>query len=121
MPRAVPGLYCDCGAQWERTMARMLVRTTVAATLALLPGTALAHTGGDTSGFVHGLMHPISGVDHVLAMIAVGLYAAHLGGRALWLVPASFVALMSAGGALGFYGVGLPYVEVGVVASVIVL
>ncbi len=94
----------------------------IAVLAALVPQAAYAHTGvGNASGFVHGFMHPIGGLDHVLAMVTVGLFAAHLGGRALWLVPASFVTMMAAGGALGFYGVNLPFIEVGIALSVIVL
>lgn len=82
---------------------------------------ALAHGGhGDAHGFVAGFMHPVGGLDHVLAMVAVGLFAAHLGGRALWAVPAAFVALMAFGGALGMNGVGLPFVETGIALSVVV-
>ena len=85
-------------------------------------GAALAHPGhGDTAGFVHGFMHPMGGFDHVLAMVAVGLLAAHLGGRALWLVPAAFVAAMAAGGALGMAGVAVPYTEAGIMLSIVVL
>ncbi|HEY9215824.1 MAG TPA: HupE/UreJ family protein, partial [Ancylobacter sp.] len=65
--------------------------------------------------------HPVSGIDHVLAMVAVGIFAATLGGRALWAVPASFVMLMALGGALGMMGVSVPFVEIGIAASVIVL
>ena len=62
---------------------------------------AFAHTGiGDTNGFAHGFLHPVSGIDHVLAMVAVGLFATLLGGRAIWLVPLSFVTMMGAGGAM---------------------
>jgi len=83
---------------------------------------AQAHTGvGDAIGFVHGLTHPISGIDHVLAMVAVGLFAAHLGGRALWLVPLAFVAMMAVGGAFGMAGANLPFVEIGLGLSVVVL
>lgn len=83
---------------------------------------AAAHTGvGETNGFVHGLSHPISGVDHVLAMVAVGLFAAHLGGRARWLVPGSFVLAMASAGVLGMTGIGLPFVDLGIALSVIVL
>ncbi|HEX3538237.1 MAG TPA: HupE/UreJ family protein [Stellaceae bacterium] len=83
---------------------------------------AQAHTGvGDTGGFVHGFAHPISGIDHVLAMVAVGLLAAQLGGRALWMVPASFVSMMVVGGVLGVIGIGLPFVEIGIGLSVVVL
>jgi urease accessory protein len=88
----------------------------------LLPATAFAHTGiGDTAGFVHGFSHPIGGVDHVLAMVAVGIFAYQLGGRALWLVPATFVLVMAAGGALGMTGATLPYTEIGIALSVVIL
>ncbi|MBV9076786.1 MAG: HupE/UreJ family protein [Methylobacteriaceae bacterium] len=88
----------------------------------LAPTLAFAHVGvGETGGFAHGLAHPLGGLDHVLAMVAVGLIAAQLGGRAVWLVPASFIAMMVAGGALGMAGVGLPFVEVAIGLSVVVL
>jgi urease accessory protein len=94
----------------------------VAALLAMMVQEASAHTGvGDASGFMHGVMHPIGGLDHVLAMVTVGLFAAHLGGRALWLVPASFVTMMSLGGVLGIYGVPIPFIEIGIALSVAVL
>jgi urease accessory protein len=87
-----------------------------------LTGSAFAHTGvGDTSGFVHGFSHPLGGLDHVLAMVAVGLYAAMIGGRALWAVPTTFVTVMAVGGALGVAGYALPYTEIGIALSVIVL
>lgn len=88
----------------------------------LLPTAAFAHPGGgDAHGFVHGFAHPFGGLDHVLAMITVGLFAYQLGGRALWLVPASFVLAMTAGGALGLAGIPVPFVEAGIAASVLVL
>lgn len=99
-------------------------KTTFLATMALLlsAGTASAHTGlGATGGFDHGFIHPIGGVDHVLAMLTVGGFAALLGGRALWLVPGAFVAMMIAGGVLGVSGVGLPFVEVAIALSIVVL
>ena len=81
----------------------------------VIASTASAHTGvGDTAGFAHGFLHPIGGPDHVLAMVAVGLFAATLGGRALWLVPLSFLTMMAAGGAIGIGGVDLPLVELGI-------
>ncbi len=91
--------------------------------LALIaPATAWAHVGvGTPVGFAHGFAHPIGGLDHVLAMIAVGMFAANLGGRALWAVPAAFVSLMAVGGALGIAQVTLPYVELGIAISVVVL
>jgi len=89
------------------------------ATMALVAGPAAAHTGSATVvGFVSGFLHPIGGLDHVLAMVAVGMLAALIGGRALWLVPASFLGAMVIGSALGF---SLPFVELGIVASVVVL
>jgi urease accessory protein len=66
-------------------------------------------------------MHPIGGLDHVLAMVAVGVFAVVLGGRALWLVPASFVAMMVVGFGLGVSGVALPWVELGIALSSIVI
>jgi urease accessory protein len=86
------------------------------------PSAAYAHTGvGDTHGFIHGLMHPLTGIDHILAMVAVGLFAAHLGGRALWLVPASFVTVMAFAGVAGAAGIPIPFVETGIALSVIAL
>ena len=89
---------------------------------ALSPSLAFAHTGvGITSGFAHGFMHPLSGLDHMLAMVMVGMFAFQLGGRAVWLLPTTFVLLMAAGGALGITGVSMPFVEVGIALSVLVL
>src|SRR5690349_16931155 len=93
-----------------------------AATAILTPAVAFAHTGmGDTSGFVNGFGHPISGLDHILAMVMVGVFAWQLGGRALWLVPMTFVLIMAVGGALGTTGIGVPFVEIGIALSVVVL
>lgn len=93
-----------------------------AAAIALMPGIALAHTGvGDTSGFSHGFVHPLTGIDHLLAMMMVGVFAWQLGGRALWLVPLTFVLVMAIGGAFGVAGVSIPFVETGIALSVIVL
>ena len=90
--------------------------------LAAMTASASAHTGhGDASGLAHGFLHPVGGPDHILAMVTVGLLAAQIGGRAIWLVPASFVALMTLGGALGAGGVALPFVELGIGLSVVVL
>jgi urease accessory protein len=93
-------------------------------TLALLalPSAAYAHTGvGDTTGFFHGLEHPIGGLDHVLAMVAVGVFAVVLGGRALWLVPLSFVGMMAVGFLLGIGGINVPFVELGIALSSVVI
>ena len=91
--------------------------------LALVPTLAHAHPGhGAASGGIGwGLAHPFTGLDHILAMIAVGLWAVQLGKRALWVLPLSFVSAMAAGAALGMGGVSLPFVEPAILASVIVL
>lgn len=83
---------------------------------------AEAHTYGATGGgFPQGFLHPMGGLDHLLAMIAVGLWAAQVGGKALWRIPACFVAVMAVGGLAATSGVALPMVELGVVGSLIVL
>lgn len=97
-------------------------RAFVLASLCCLAVPAAAHTGHHpVSGFISGLTHPLMGLDHLLAMIAVGLWAAQLGGRALWAVPAAFVGAMVLGGALALAGLALPQVETGIAASVLVL
>jgi urease accessory protein len=99
-------------------MSRLFV---IIAALLTASTAAQAHVAiGDTAGFMRGIEHPMSGIDHILAMVAVGLFAAHLGGRALWLVPLSFVSMMVGGGALGMAGDPLPFGEVGVGLSVVV-
>ncbi len=101
----------------------MMLKPTLLATLAVAIATpALAHTGThDLDGFTAGFTHPFGGLDHMLAMVSVGLFAAMLGSRATWAVPASFIALMLVGGALGMTGVAIPAVEAGIAASIIVL
>src|SRR5262245_24077658 len=90
--------------------------------LCLVPTAAHAHVGvGRASGFMHGFVHPLGGLDHQLAMILVGIFAYQLGGRALWLVPLTFVLVMAVGGFLGVMGVPVPFIEVGIALSVIVL
>ena len=90
--------------------------------LCLIPTAAFAHPAlGDANGFVHGFVHPLSGLDHQLAMVMVGLLAYQLGGRALWLVPFTFVGVMALGGVLGVMGISIPFVETGIALSVIVL
>jgi urease accessory protein len=88
----------------------------------LAPTAALAHPAiGSASGFATGFLHPLSGLDHQLAMVLVGIFAYQLGGRALWLVPLTFVGVMALGGMLGMAGVGVPFIEIGIALSVIVL
>jgi urease accessory protein len=98
------------------------MRLILALLLALIPTAAFAHTGvGDTAGFIHGFEHPIGGIDHVLAMVAVGVFAFVLGGRALWLVPLAFVGMMAVGFLLGIAGTEVPFVELGIALSSVVI
>ncbi|MFA6267810.1 MAG: HupE/UreJ family protein [Pseudolabrys sp.] len=87
---------------------------------------ALAHVGihaglGSTESFAAGVAHPLSGLDHMTVMVAVGLWAALKGDRALWVWPATFVGVMLIGGALGMAHVPMPFVEPGILASVVAL
>ena len=101
---------------------RRAISMTLATAIALTPTFALAHTGhAETNALLHGFAHPITGIDHVLTMIAVGVLATQFSGRAVWLIPLSFIAIMAAGGALGMAGILLPFTELGVAASVVVL
>lgn len=94
-----------------------------AAALSLVPTLAFAHAGidGHTHGLARGFLHPISGIDHVLAMVMVGVLARRMGGRTTWQVPASFVAMMALGGMLASSGLALPGVEVMIALSILVL
>jgi urease accessory protein len=82
---------------------------------------AVAHGGQPIAGFASGVAHPLGGLDHVLAMVAVGLWAARCGGSSRWLMPAAFVTAMLAGGAAALAGLSLPLVELGIVGSVCLL
>jgi len=98
------------------------MRTLLALAFTLVSTAAFAHTGvGDTSGILHGFMHPAGGLDHVLAMVAVGVFAFVLGGRALYLVPLSFIGMMAVGFLLGVGGIELPFVELGIALSSVVI
>ena len=93
-------------------MPRTTFRLLVTIALLLAPSVAFAHPGhGEAGSLLAGFLHPLSGLDHLLAMTAVGLFAAHLGGRPLWAVPATFVAVMALGGVSGAAGISLPFVE----------
>jgi urease accessory protein len=100
-----------------------MIRTLpLALTILLIPVMAMAHPGhDDTSSFIAGLSHPVFGPDHLLAMIAVGLWAALTGGRALWAYPAAFVVAMLAGGLVGSGAATIPVVEPMILASVMVI
>lgn len=105
-------------------MRRIAQGFSAAAMLAVSATPALAHTGiGQVSGagFAVGFVHPLLGLDHLLAMLGVGVWAAQSGGRAAWLVPASFLAAMIAGACLAVSEVSLPLVEFGVGGSVLVI
>lgn len=89
---------------------------------AALPGVAQAHIGiGSTTGFVDGMVHPLSGLDHICAMFGVGLWASQRGGRSIWVLPLAFVLVMTIGGLLGMVHVFIPFIEPGIVASVLVI
>jgi urease accessory protein len=83
---------------------------------------ALAHVGvSPVHDLLHGLEHPLTGIDHICAMFAVGLWAAQRGGRAIWVVPLTFVTVMTVGGFLGMSRVPIPFVEPGIILSVVTL
>jgi urease accessory protein len=99
-------------------------RVLVLVVLAFLGWAPAAHAHvqqGQAAGFLIGLGHPVSGPDHVLAMIAVGLWGAQLGAPALWLLPVTFPMVMALGGMVGLLGMAPPGVEVGIAASAILL
>jgi|TARA_R110001632_G_scaffold196061_2_gene318065 urease accessory protein len=92
------------------------------ALFATIPALALAHPGHEhTTSFMSGFMHPMGGLDHLLAMLAIGLWAASLGGRALWAIPTAFVGTMLVGGGLAVAGVQVPFIEQGIILSVILM
>lgn len=99
-----------------------LVRATLGLALTLWPALAWAHTeSGRAEGFRAGLQHPLSGIDHVLAMVSVGLWGAQLGAPAIWLLPITFPMVMAIGGMLGLMGLRLPGAEVGIAVSGVLL
>jgi urease accessory protein len=94
----------------------------LAVLLLLLAATpALAHTGGAAGGFAGGFAHPLFGPDHVVAMVAVGLWGAFLGAPAIWVLPIVFPLVMAGGGVIGILGIPLPGVEIGIAISAVVL
>ena len=95
---------------------------TLFAVILLAPVSAWAHVeSGQAGGFLSGLSHPVSGLDHVLAMVAVGLWGAQLGAPAMWMLPVAFPMMMAFGGMLGLMGIPVPGIEVGIAVSGIVL
>jgi urease accessory protein len=98
------------------------VQAVISVVLAAWPALAFAHTEpGRAEGFLAGLHHPVSGLDHVLAMISVGLWGAQLGPPAVWLLPVTFPMVMALGGMFGLVGIPLPGVEVGIALSGVLL
>ena len=89
---------------------------------ALFPSSAFAHVEhGQAAGFITGLHHPWSGLDHVVAMIAVGLWGAQLGSPAIWVLPVTFPMVMSMGAMMGLLGIPLPGIEIGIGLSAVLL
>ena len=108
MPDAVRPATGDSAASVKAcVLARVIVVTSL-----ILTGPALAHTaGGAVTGLQSGLIHPITGLDHLVAMVAVGLWGAQLGPPALWALPIAFPLVMAFGGILGIVGVPLPFAD----------
>ncbi|MBB3595831.1 urease accessory protein [Rhizobium sp. BK529] len=103
-------------------MRQSIKRVLLAVAAAAVPAAAYAHPAiGEAAGLGHGFAHPMTGLDHILAMVMVGVLAFQLGGRATWLLPTTFVLVMAAGGMLGMAGINLPFVELGIALSVVVL
>jgi urease accessory protein len=94
-----------------------------ASILAFIPGAAYAHEGGNLplGGYLSGLVHPVLGYDHLLAMLSVGILSAQIGGRAIWTVPSTFVGVMAIGGVAGLFFMGAPSIELGIAASLVIL
>jgi urease accessory protein len=104
----------------QTTQRSVALGVFVTAALAATP--ALAHSvGSSANGFVTGFLHPSSGLDHLLAMVSVGIWGAELGPPAIWLLPIAFPLVMAVGGALGVIGVPLPAGELLIALSVVVL
>lgn len=91
--------------------------------ISLVPQVVYAHDGSTVpfGGFLSGLVHPVLGYDHLLAMLSVGILSAQIGGRAIWTVPATFVGVMAIGGVLGLIDIGLNATELGIAASLVLL
>jgi urease accessory protein len=107
----------------RNSLQRFVLVVLVAAIVVILgPRSAFAHTGiGPAHDLLHGLAHPLTGLDHLIAMFAVGLWAAQRSGRAIWFVPLTFVLAMTLGATLGMSRVSIPYVEPALAISVLML
>jgi urease accessory protein len=98
------------------------LRSCLVAAFILAPALARAHAqAGEASGFLTGFLHPLSGFDHIIAMVAVGLWGAQLGAPAIWMLPVTFPIVMAVGGFLSLIGVPIPGVEIGIALSGVLL
>jgi urease accessory protein len=103
-------------------MGTKFVAVAIAAAAAFVATPAYAHEGtGLAGGFIAGVLHPLAGLDHMLAMVSVGLWGAFLGRPLVYALPMLFPAAMAFGGALGIAGIGFPPVELGIAISVVTL
>ena len=98
-------------------MGNVIKKLLIAGFFLCASSAAFAHPGHNISGFGAGLLHPVSGLDHLLAMVAVGLWAAQGGGRKVWLLPATFMIMLAVGAAIAIQWQTLPLVETGIAAS----
>jgi urease accessory protein len=106
----------------ERLASRRMAAGALSLLLVILASPAFAHSGGSVvGGFAGGFAHPLFGPDHIVAMVAVGLWGAFLGAPAIWLLPIVFPLVMALGGVIGILGIAIPWVETGIALSAIVL
>lgn len=105
------------------TRKKIFQSTMLAFLFAAIPSVVYAHDGTNLplGGFLSGLVHPVLGYDHLLAMLSVGILSAQIGGRAIWTVPATFVSVMAVGGILGLIDIGLTTTELGIAVSLVIL
>jgi len=103
--------------------SRMVTAVVITCAISIIPSTVYAHEGGNLplGGFLSGLVHPVLGYDHLLAMLSVGILSAQIGGRAIWTVPSTFVSVMALGGVLGLIEIGLTITELGIAFSLVIL
>ncbi len=105
-----------------RRIAALAGVLTQATLFVFIPAVAQAHVvTGDASGFASGFKHPLTGPDHFMAMFAVGLWGAQMGGRSVWVLPVIFPLIMVVGGFIGISGMHLPGIETGIALSILVL
>lgn len=107
---------------WYLSYTKQGIFSILAILIVFLPGSALAHVdAGQAAGFITGLQHPWSGLDHVLAMVAVGIWGAQLGNPALWILPVTFPIVMSMGAMMGLLNIPVPGIEIGIALSAVLL